>query len=173
MVTEKPNTQELFTLLDKTWFEFSKLVSSVDAHIINKMPFENSWTIAQVATHVKKSNNAIIQGLQMKGRLSEKDPEERVAELKKIFLDFDAKYQSPDFIIPDKKEYKKEAVVEQLDSSIGQLKQLRNEINPVEIINLPIFGEITKLEILHFVLYHTQRHVHQLKNILQSINNKN
>ena len=37
--------------------------------------------------------------------------------------------------------------------------------------NLPVFGEITKLELLHFVLYHTQRHIHQLKKILAAISN--
>jgi len=37
------------------------------------------------------------------------------------------------------------------------------DIRLAEIIALPIFGEVTKLELLYFVLYHTQRHIHQLK----------
>lgn len=173
MTTNKINTKQLFTSLDETWSEFFKLVSSADADTINKMPFKDSWTIAQLATHVKKSNNAIIQALQMQGKACERNSDERLEELKKIFLDFTAKYKSPDFIIPDKKEYNKESVVEQLANSIEQLKILRSKTNLQEIINLPVFGEITKFEILYFVLYHTQRHVHQLKNILQTINNEN
>ena len=173
MVTDTLNTQPLFTSLDETWAEFFKLVSSVAEKIMNNVPFEESWTIAQLATHVKKSNNAIIQALQMQGKACERQCDERLEELKKIFLDFTAKYKSPDFIVPDKKEYNKKSVVQQLANTIEQLKILRSKTNLQEIINLPVFGEITKYEILYFVLYHTQRHVHQLKNILQIINNKN
>ena len=171
------NTTELFTALDGTWTEFFNLVDSVDETLINVVPFENSWTVAQVATHVKKSNNAIIQGLQMQGEACNRNPEEGAGRLKNMFLDFTVKYDSPSFIIPDKKEYKKDTVIEQLKNSIKQLKQLRSNTNLIEIIDLPIFGKVTKLEILHFVLYHTQRHIHQLKEILllltaESVKNK-
>lgn len=167
------HTQQLFASLDATWSAFFDLANSSDETLINVVPFKNCWTIAQVATHVTKSNNAIIQGLQMDGKLCNRNPEDGVPNIKKMFLDFEAKYNSPDFIIPEKKAYKKEAVVDQLVTSIDKLKQLRSDTNLTEIISLPIFGEVTKLEILYFVLYHTQRHVHQLKNILRIINNKN
>lgn len=173
MTTDKIDTQQLFSMLDETSSAFSDLISSVDEKLLNVVPFKDSWTVAQIATHVKKSNNAIIQALQMQGTLSERNAEKRVDELKKIFLDFEAKYKSPDFIVPENKEYKKDAVVEQLKNSIEKIKQLRQTINLYEIINLPGFDELTKLEILHFVLYHTQRHLHQLKNVIHICNGVN
>lgn len=169
MTAEKINIQALFSSLDETWSELLALVSSVNADVINKIPYKDSWTVAQLATHIKKSNKAIIQGLQMNGKPVERNPEERINELKKIFLNFEVKYQSPDFIVPEKQEYNKTAVAEQLQNSIGQLKELRNTTNLSEIISLPVFGEITKLEILHFVLYHTQRHMRQLKKICAAL----
>ena len=172
MITDIINTSELFVALDKTWANFFKLVAEANWQTINTIPFKDGWSIAQVATHVKKSNKAIIQGLQMKGKPCERNPDERIGELKKVFLDFKAKYKSPDFILPEKKEYKKEETIEQLKISIEQLKELRSTTNLSEIISLPIFGEITKLEILHFVLYHTQRHVRQLKNIYAELQKK-
>jgi DinB family protein len=173
MVTEKSDTQQLFASLDKIWLEFSNLVSSIDEKDINIVPFEDSWTIAQLATHVKKSNNAIVQALQMEGKPCSRNANERAEELRNIFLDFTIKFQSPDFIVPEKKEYKKDEIINKLDNSIEQLKQLKSVTNLSEIINLPVFGEITKLELLYFVLYHTQRHLRQLKNILSIINKKN
>ncbi len=167
------NTDTLFVSLDETWNEFFKLVCCTDENDINQTPFENSWTVAQLATHVKKSNNAIIQGLQMKGTPANRNADEREEELRKTFLDLTIKFNSPDFIVPENKEYQKRAVVEQLENSIEQLKQLRKTTNLSEIISLPIFGEITKLELLYFVLYHTQRHLHQLKNILSVVEHKN
>jgi hypothetical protein len=173
MVIEKLNTQELFLSLDKIWTEFFNLVASVDEKNINTVPFEGSWTVAQLATHVKKSNNAVVQALQMEGKSCNRNADEHVEELKKTFLDFSVKFQSPAFIVPEEEVYKKEAVIQQLGNTIEKLKQLRATACLTEIINLPAFGEITKFEMLYFVLVHTQRHVHQLKNIINIINNKN
>ena len=172
MVIERLNTAELFASLDETWSDFLMLLSSVNEKDVNLVPFEDSWTVAQLATHVTKSNKAIVQALQMQGKPCNRNADERTDELKKTFLDFTIKFNSPDFIVPENKDYKKEAVVQQLENSIEQLKQLRTKANLYEIIMLPAFGEITKFEILYFVLVHTQRHLRQLKNILSIINKK-
>jgi hypothetical protein len=171
MLTDTITTSELFAALDKATDELTALFSAADEKIINTVPFKNSWTPAQLAMHVTKSNKAIVQGLGMEGKSSERDVEEKVPQLKKMFLDFDAKYQSPEFIVPEERMYNKEEVVTALKKSIEQLQQLRSKTKLDEMISLPTFGEITKLELLHFVLYHTQRHIHQLRNILSAINN--
>ncbi len=163
------NTKELFESLDETWDELLNLISSTDASIINTVPFKDSWTTAQLATHVTKSNNAIAQGLDMEGKPAERNPEQGAPHLKALFLNFDTKFQSPEFIVPEKGNYDKEAVIAALKHSINKLKVARNKVDLIEIINLPVFGEVTKLELLHFVLYHTQRHIHQLKGILRAL----
>lgn len=166
------NTTELFTSLEQTTSELLQLISSADADTINTIPFKNSWTAAQLASHVLKSNKAITQSLQMKGKNAERDPGERTEELKKMFLNFSTKFQSPEFILPTRDIYQKDTLIADLKKSIVQLREEGNTVNLSEIINLPAFGEITKYELLHFVLYHTQRHIHQLKNILQTVNKK-
>ncbi len=170
MILDKTDTKKLFASLDETWDELLNLISSTNHSAINKVPFEDSWTAAQLVTHIIKSNNGIVQALQMSGKPSERNPEAGVPKLKKIFLDFDAKYQSPAFIVPEKKDYNKDEVSAALQKSIEHLKQKRNKIDFTEIINLPAFGDVTKLELLHFVLYHTRRHNYQLKNILKIVN---
>jgi hypothetical protein len=173
MITDTINTKELFVSLDATWSELVQMVSSTNGSSINAVPFEDSWTPAQLATHVTKSNKAIAQGLNMEGKSAERNPEEGVPDLKKMFLDFDTKFQSPEFIVPENKNYNKEEVITTLQSSIDRLKKARTKVNLIEIIDLPMFGEVTKLELLHFVLYHTQRHNHQLKKILKTLQQKN
>jgi hypothetical protein len=173
MTTDTINTKELFVSLDETWSELLKLISSTDSSTVNTVPFKDSWTAAQLATHVTKSNRAIAQGLNMEGKPAERNPEEGVPNLKKMFLDFNTKFQSPEFIIPENTRYNKEAVIATFKKSIDQLRAARTKVNLIEIINLPVFGETTKLELLHFVLYHTQRHIHQLKKILKALQQKN
>ncbi len=168
MTTHTISTKDLFASLDQTWNELKELISSTNSRSINAVPFKNSWTAAQLATHVIKSNKAIAQGMEMEGKPAERAPDAGEPGLKKMFLDFEAKYKSPDFIVPEEKNYDKDEVVKDLNNSIDKLKVARNKVDLGEIIALPVFGEVTKLELLYFVLYHTQRHVHQLKKILHA-----
>jgi len=169
MTSEKLHTKELFEALDATTSKFLQLVASFDEKEINTIPFKNSWTAAQVAEHVTKSNISIIQSLKVAGKFSERAPDERAQELKELFLDFSTKLQSPDFILPTRDIYEKQLLVINLKDSIDEIKELRKKVNLPEALNHPAFGDITKLEILHFVVYHTQRHTHQLNKILQSV----
>ena len=169
MITDTVDAKELFTSLDKTWTELAQLISSVDESLVNKIPFEKSWTVAQLATHVTKSNNGMAEVLKTSGTPAERDPSMGAAKMKSIFLDFEAKYQSPEFIIPEVKEYSRETVINDLENSVRKLKEGRAKQNLSHVLQVEIFGEVTKLELYYFVLYHTQRHIHQLKNMLKEL----
>ena len=171
MTAETLNTKQLFTSLGETWVELVNMISSTNESRINAVPFEGSWTATQLATHVIKSNKAITQGLHMEGKPAERNPEAGVPHLKKMFLNFETKFQSPEFIVPENIHFERERIITALQKSIEQLKKTRNNVELTEMINLPIFGEVTKLELLYFVLYHTQRHNHQLRKILKLLKN--
>ncbi|MDQ6843630.1 MAG: DinB family protein [Bacteroidota bacterium] len=173
MTSDKTDFKELFNSLGEISTRFLELISSAKSTTLNNVPFAGSWTAAQVASHVTKSNKAIEQALHIEGKLSERNPGERVEELKKMFLNYSAKFQSPQFIIPTQDIYQKEILVADLKNSMEKLKETGEQSTLSEIISLPAFGEITKFELLHFVLYHTQRHLHQLKNIFKVLKTKN
>ena len=161
--------KDIVEQLGETTNEMLQLVSSFNEEEMNSMPFKDSWTAAQVAEHVTKSNASMIRSLSEEGKTSSRNIDEGVPKLKEIFLDFTSKLQSPKFILPTRDTYSKEIVVADLKNSIEQIKKLSNTINLSEIVNHRVFGEITKFEILHFVVYHTQRHIYQLKNIFQRV----
>ncbi|MDQ2719959.1 MAG: DinB family protein [Bacteroidota bacterium] len=165
MATEKSKTKELFESLDGIALEILQIISSLNEIEVNTIAFEDSWTPAQLISHVTKSNKGIAQALEMEGKPVDRDPAKRAQELKRMFLDFTKKYKSPEFILPTEDFYKKEKVIADLKKSIEQITELRSKVNLSEVINVPLFGEITRLELLYFVLYHTQRHIRQLKNI--------
>lgn len=162
-------TTGLFEEVDKTTTAFFELLRSFSADEINKIPFPGSWTAAQVGDHVRKSNNGIAQSLQMHGRTGERKPDQRVDDLKKIFLNFNSKFNSPEFILPGQEIYDRQELLERLKRSIERLKQDRENVALSEIIDLVPLGTISKLELFHFVVYHTQRHLNQLKNIYQKL----
>ncbi len=167
MITEKINTKELSASLAKTTSGLLQLVSSFSEKEINTIPFKDSWTAAQVAEHITRSNIGITQALLKEGKTSSGNADERVQELKELFLNFETRLQSPKFILPTQDIYRKEIVISDLKKSIEEVKEASSKINLFETISHPALGEITKLEMLHFVVYHTQRHIHQLKKIFQ------
>ena len=169
MITATIDAKELLASLDETWSELMQLLSSIDESSINKIPFKGSWTIGQLATHVTKSNEGMNKVLNRPGKTPERDPSEGAAKMEAIFLDFNSKYQSPEFIIPEAKSYNKELLISDLSNSIQQLKMEWVKQDLSELLNVEIFGEVTKLELYYFVLYHTQRHIHQLKNMLKEL----
>ena len=173
MTAEKVHTKQLFTSLDETTGEFFQLVSSFDDDEINTIPFKNSWTAAQVADHVTRSNRSVIQSLQVAGKISKRDVDERADELRQLFLNFSTKLHSPDFILPGRDIYDKEKLLSDLKDSIDEIRHLSESVDLFESLDHRAFGDITKLEILHFVVYHTQRHIHQLNKIFQSVRNNN
>ncbi|HEV8285081.1 MAG TPA: dihydrofolate reductase family protein [Chitinophagaceae bacterium] len=172
MIAEKLYKQELFTSLDKATSEFIELVSLFTEQKINTVPFEGSWTAAQVAEHVTKSNSLITKSLNDEGKTIDRGPDEGVQTLREVFLDFTTKLQSPELILPAQNKHQRETLIAELRESIEQLKRAGKAANLFHAVKHPIFGEITKLELLHFVVYHTQRHIYQLKKIYKAIESK-
>lgn len=95
-----------------------------------------------------------------------------VAKIKADFLDFSTKMTSPDFVVPENIEYKK-------DDLLDSLAKVRSKFEKVIMTSdltktcsgtkLPVYGALTRLEAIYFIIYHTQRHLHQLRNIYQKV----
>lgn len=139
-----------------------------DSHF-NRKPSAKKWSIAQVADHIYLSNQSISKALALHGMEVDRDPAERIEELKDVFLDFTKTYESPSFIVPKKEAYNRQELMNDLLRSLQQIHRLMYNTELNVLINHPAFGDISKLEILHFVLFHTQRHLRQIKIIQEEL----
>jgi hypothetical protein len=164
--------EEVYFQYENTATEFTGLISLFNQSELNTIPYEGSWTAAQVGIHVLQSNKSITQALNMDAQIADRAPDERVGELQSVFLNFNTKLKSPDFILPEPGNYKKEKLSRDILESIDDLKRCSKKVNLSGTIRHVAFGDITKLELLHFVVYHTRRHSHQLKKILELIKNR-
>lgn len=169
---ETNNNQEIITAFENAASELIKMLSSFSEVQFNKIPFEGSWTAAQVGEHLRKSYNGIPQTLTGTSKQTERDPRQFIEPIKTTFLNFNTKLQSPDFIIPEQKQYKKDELIHSLEAI---LKEIIKTLPALDMnatctsFSFPVLGELTGVEIVHFITYHTQRHIHQLKNIKQKI----
>jgi hypothetical protein len=161
--------KEILNQLQNTFSEIEELVSSLEEQKLNAIPFEGSWTAAQVTDHVTRSINGMNDALGMPGKVVERNPGEKANDLKTMFLNFENKMKSPAFILPTQDVYEKKRLVDNLKNSDKKFIDIGNTINFSELLNLAPLGEFTKLEVIHFVLYHTQRHIHQFKNIVEKV----
>lgn len=158
------NTEELLDLLSH--------LSQTD---INTVPFEGSWTAGQLVKHVIKSNSGFLQMLKGPVRESKREPDELIERIKTDFLNFNVKVKSPEFVVPEKIDYNKEDLLsslEALNSKLNESVQSLDLTKTCSAFELPVYGYLTRSEAVHFIIYHTQRHIHQLKNIIEKLNKK-
>ncbi len=169
MITETSDKKELLAAIEEAVNNYQDLLASLDDNNINSIPYPGSWTAGQLVQHVTKSIGFITKAMQAPSKAAERNPGEKIAHLKNIFLDFSKKMNSPDFIFPDEGPYTKQISSNGLNEAFAQFKESANNANLNDIVDGLPFGPTTKLEILHFVLYHTQRHLQQMKNICAAI----
>src|SRR4051812_47823666 len=162
MITVKLDAKDFYVSYPTTSAEFLKAASAFSAKEFNARPAAGGWTPGQVVEHVTRSIRSIAHALKASGNTVEREPDERVNEFKKLFLDFSVKYHSPKFVLPTLELHDKMQSVAELDSSFIGLREAAKMVNLSEGVKDPALGEMTKFEMLYLALFHTQRHTRQL-----------
>jgi len=169
MATETLDTTQVLSATADVISELTHLMAAVDEDKVNTIPYEASWTAPQLLRHVTKSINGMTKALHMDAKPAERNPGEKIEGLKKVFLDFSIKLKQPEFIVPEEMIYEKQKSIEGLNKSFNRFKETAETANLYELVEGLPLGPITKLEIIHFVLYHTQRHLFQMKKICEAL----
>ncbi|SRR5258705_1725530 len=160
---------ELLSEIDKTMVGLLDLMSFLDAEKINTVPYPDSWTAAQLLRHVTKSTIGMAKAMTAPEKQAGREPDARLSELQTVFLDFSTKLNSPEFIVPEAGPYEKDRSMQELKIAFDKLKENSNNKDLNSLVEGLPLGPITKLEILHFSLYHTQRHLRQMKKIIDAL----
>jgi len=149
-----------------------KAIDRFDQDNINTIPFEGSWTGGQVAEHVLKSAAGVLGAITGEVKPADRDPELHVKQLADIFLNFNSKLQSPDFIIPSNEPKDKQYLLAALEKTFDGIARVVESENLAMIctsFEMPVLGHMSRLEFINFTVFHTQRHIHQLDNILKHL----
>jgi len=152
--------------IKRTKTELLAVVSSFPQEKINTVPFAGSWTAGQVSEHLLKAVGTDL--LYGKTKKADRDPAEKIETLEKIFLDFNTKLTSPDFILPSNRVQEKEDLLGKLESLWNRIDKAAGELDLDEIcldFEMPGMGTLTRLEWICFFICHTRRHIFQLTNI--------
>ncbi|HEX5023631.1 MAG TPA: DinB family protein [Agriterribacter sp.] len=164
--------KEILATVESTITALIQLVDSFKPEHFNRVPFEGSWTPAQVSDHIGKSLSAIAGVMKGAANATARPAGKKNEMIKSFLLDFDTKMSAPDFIIPSNAILEKESMVQSLKTITLNLVEAVKTMDLSEIcisFELPGVGKFTKYEWAHFAVYHTQRHLHQLRNIQESL----
>jgi hypothetical protein len=156
--------------IDITGSTLLRLLSSFSEEQLNTVPFEGSWTAAQVAEHIWKAGDCGL--LYEPATPTVRAADEKVDAIKAMFLNFSIKMTSPEMIRPGKDYLSKETVLVNIHGIWEKLTTAAHTLNLEEeciSFEVPGFGPFTRLEWIQFINIHTQRHIHQLQNIQASL----
>lgn len=159
---------EIVKELKDTITEFQNLISFFNEEQLNAVLFQGSWTPGQVAQHIIMANSGFADVLNGPTSKTDRPADEWVERIKSDFLNFNIKMTSPDFIDPILKTYNKERLLAKLETIKGNISDAITtlDLEPTcTSFELPVYGGLTRLESVYFVIYHTMRHIQQLKKI--------
>ena len=151
--------------------ELVDIISPLSQEELNTKIQPECWSPAQIAEHLLMSYD-LIQILKGKTKLTERPIDQKVEQVKSIFLNFDIKMQSPEFIIPSNDTIDKDYLIRGLKNKRDKITEAANTLDlsvTCTDFSLPQIGEFTRFEWISFIIIHTERHIHQLKNTLKLI----
>jgi hypothetical protein len=162
----------LETEISKTFDDLITEFSSIPEEAIDIVPFEGSWTAAQLAEHVLKAVTGIPQLLNGGTEPTNRPADQKVEILRSIFLDFSTKMQAPESVRPSAAAQEKASLLQGFQQVKSALVQVANVLDLTEICTgyeFPTLGYFTRQEWLTFAVVHTKRHLEQLKRIHQTL----
>ena len=166
---------ETFSRYETTLDNILTVLGSINQKDINTVPFEGSWTAGQVVDHIIKSMSNIGHVLTNDTKPTDRQFDQHKGMMENIFLNNDHKMKSPDFIIPTNEPVEKNEQIKTLQTIKEAVLDIIKTLDLTELctsFEMPGLGMLTRYELIWFVIYHTQRHTHQLEKIRAVLNDK-
>lgn len=148
------------------------VLSDIPKEIFDKQPESKEWSIGKVAEHLIKVEIGTVRLFTGPTEPSARDAEQKVEQIKRRMLDHETKMRAYGPIVPDDKPKDKTKALEKIQNIRQQISSFIDILDLTEIITgfeHPIFGPLTRIEWIYFNIYHSRRHVHQIRLIIETL----
>ncbi len=165
--------EKILESFNQTTVQLLQTISAFSQDEFNKLPFEGSWTAAQFADHLYKSEKGITKLLTGNSVKTTRAADEKLKMIETAFLDFTTKLKSPESILPTRELQNVMTVHNLLLKNREAISELINTVDLHKTFTgatLPGLGELTGIEWISFLMAHCKRHVFQLNNIFERLN---
>jgi hypothetical protein len=154
----------------ETFKKLNEILSSFSEEELNTVPYKGSWTAGQTAQHIILACSGYPELFAGKTEKTTRKPDEKVKDIEALFLNYNIKMDSPDFLKPEIKDYHKNSLTLSLLKIESELLEASENydlsLTCLEF-QLPGFEKFTIYEWINFALIHAQRHTKQLNDIFR------
>lgn len=150
--------------------ELLQSISRFPENEFNTPPDDGGWTAGQVAEHLIKVETGTVRLFTGGFEACDRNPEQKIERIKERMLDFESPMTASGPIVPDDQPKDKEQVLEKLQDLRQRLTGMIELHDLSEMIAgfvHPVFGSLTAIEWIYFNIYHSKRHLHQIRAISQ------
>lgn len=136
---------------------------------------DGGWSAGQIVAHLLKLEELICQVIDGDTRAADKHYDEQVSIIKTVFENHDRKLTAGEPILPEPevRHWDKKAQLMKLTDQREKIKQVL-ETKPANEVCTSFrhhfFGEMTRYEWGYFIIYHCERHLHQIDVLDKELN---
>ncbi|MBO9594993.1 MAG: DinB family protein [Niabella sp.] len=166
MQTITNDTAELLRDFTAAADHFTNLLESFSPDVLNRAPFEGSWSPAQVGDHVLKFLNGTKSALSVPKATPERAPDAHEPMLREIFLNFERKAKAPAVVVPSDEPIDRTQLLhalKEIRESLGARIREEDLLMLCAGVPFPTIGDLTGMEWVLFADYHLRRHTRQLQ----------
>lgn len=161
--------REIIAELQTVFDAVTKALQNTDEGQLNEIPFEDSWTVGQVADHIVICSGSILDS---KTKDAERPYDEKAGDLRSIFADMEQKSEAAAAVYPKAPPHNKIELISKVKANKEQLVTMAEERDLSQLsldMEFPYMGYLTRYEWLTFISAHTERHLNQINNIKKSL----
>ncbi|HAA17087.1 MAG TPA: hypothetical protein DCE41_37405 [Cytophagales bacterium] len=159
----------LTTRLEEHSQDIQRLIASFSPQAFLELPDSGGWSAALVAEHVYRVDKGITRlVLEGEAQPTKREYDAKARTIEEQFLQFERKFSAWGQIIP---EGKFESPVAANEALTAVYIRLMSNLGGVDLsqestaFKHPLFGTLTRYELVHFIIIHGQRHMHQLERL--------
>lgn len=134
----------------------------------NSKPADSAWSAAQVAHHLIVIESGVYRCLNGKTKPSPRSGDAIIKRMDRFLENRTRTYSAPDYTLPPDNPGQKEMLILKFEETRKKLAEniIKQDLNVLCLeFKHFFFGELTRNEWIHFVMYHSNRHLIQIQNI--------
>lgn len=150
---------------------FKESLQNVSSVLYSKQPGEGQWSIQQILEHLTVTEKGVLMMGNGPTTDTDRDPSVTIHQVRDALGDRTSKRVAPAQVSPPGEDKTMEEFIAILESTRQSFIDQANSKGWNQILTLfphPIAGTMTRLEWLYFHIYHTERHLQQIKEIIQN-----
>jgi len=150
-------------------FQFLKnVIANISDTDYTRAPADGKWSIQLILDHLRNSEKGILYMSNGPTNPTEREPLINIQKIKDAFGDHTKIYPAPEVTQPINDGLDKDTYLAKIHKYRRAFLEEGNTKGWHEVLEAfphPIAGTMSRLEWTYFNIYHTERHIHQIKQI--------